>query len=195
MFRNLQPQATRGYTAGLTQRAPPSRVALPVAGYVPQGGPHFFAMQNDLTRRSVFTLPLLSTINSSERLRPRINQITRWTPDTCPTPGCIIEYTWDSSLPAESRVHTPTTSVFQCNAHKGLTLEAHWVTLTSENTRKNIILAKILELIDGLDPASVVWSYNAKRILQFSLPSATAAQKNTLRTFAETFGANLVIIS
>ncbi len=44
-------------------------------------------------------------------------QRTRWKPDTC---GCIVEYTWDSDLPEDKRVHT-VHSVNTCKEHKLLT--------------------------------------------------------------------------
>lgn len=78
-----------------------------------------------------------------------MKHITRWSPDTC---DCIIEYEWDDSVPAEERVHTPTTIVKACSAHVivgGPTNAAHGVfsQVHEENTRKNKALNEVLEAL------------------------------------------------
>lgn len=80
-------------------------------------------------------------------------QTTRWTPDTCGVnPPCIIEYTWDDSVPPDSRVHTFSTYIQKCVNHSGLADVSGYAVVTEENPRKNIARQLI---IDNAPPAFV----------------------------------------
>jgi hypothetical protein len=75
-------------------------------------------------------------------------QTTRWSPDTC---GCVIEYSWDSDVAPEARVHTFKKTVEVCPAHAAhKDLNTHYSTVLEENRRKNYTLADAAE-IAGVD--------------------------------------------
>ena len=69
---------------------------------------------------------------------------TRWSPDTC---DCVIEYTWDDSLPNDQIVLTPTNIINVCPFHTAFaTSPANlYAVLTEENPRKNIAIQNILD--------------------------------------------------
>lgn len=70
-------------------------------------------------------------------------KINRWSPDTC---GCIMEYSWDDSVPQDEIVLTPTTVVSRCAAHTSLaTKEDVYGVLMEENPRKNRAHQHILD--------------------------------------------------
>jgi len=125
---------------------------------------------------------------------------TRWSPDTC---GCILEYSWDDSVPDNSRVHTPTTIVNKCPAHSAIAdTNTHFNVIIEENPRKNFALDEILQNAPStswfdIDPASgsrvfknnitANWSWsgtapNRVLTLTFTGITLTTAQRNTLQT-------------
>lgn len=123
---------------------------------------------------------------------------TRWTPDTCSNPPCIIEYTWDSSLPLASRVLTPSTIIQQCSLHAGMALAAHWTALQDENHRKNKLLdrAQTQFGLTAAQLATITWFYDASRVLHVNAVPLTAAQKTAAQTWADTnLGVGKVIIT
>ena len=136
-------------------------------------------------------------------------QTTRWSPDTC---GCILEYTWDDSVPAASRVHTISRAVNVCNAHTGLvSLTDVWNNILPENQRKNLTYSQLLT-ISGMSSTdsngnlvlkngitiNFSWSgSNTSRVLTVSVSglTLTTQQKNTIQNFCDTtFGAGKVIV-
>lgn len=71
---------------------------------------------------------------------------TQWRPDTC---DCIIEYSWDDSVPAEEREHVDHTMVKVCDAHQSLvetTLDSDIADIVkNENISKNKAIQAIAE--------------------------------------------------
>ena len=128
-----------------------------------------------------------------------VTKITRWSPDTC---ECILEYTWDDSVPEDQRVHTPTSIVNKCSEHSGLSDSNTHDAVKEENPRKNLSLDEILQNapntnwfdIDAATGSRVfkknitinwVWSGTAPNrvlTLTFTGISLTTAQRNTLQT-------------
>ena len=123
-------------------------------------------------------------------------QTTRWRPDTCP---CIIEYTWDDTVPESSRVHT-LSSITKCNIHTSLTNNSAYSTVLDENPRKNLSLLTCLEngptaLFDTIDGTRQLkgnitfnWSWSGtapNRVLTISFTGITLTtnQRNTIQTF------------
>ena len=68
---------------------------------------------------------------------------TRWTPDTCSNPPCILEYTWDSSVDNDLRIHTFSTYINKCSLHSSLNDKDAYLSVIDHNTRKNVV-AEIL---------------------------------------------------
>src|SRR5215212_113781 len=136
---------------------------------------------------------------------------TQWQPDTC---DCILEYSWDDSVPADQRVHTPTNSI-KCPFHTNqATHSAVYNTVVNENQRKNIGFQTALDngptslfdlQADGSRTLknnitySWTWSGTApNRLLTvtFTGITLTNAQKNAIQTKLNTiFGAGKVILA
>jgi hypothetical protein len=135
---------------------------------------------------------------------------TTWSPDTC---SCIIQYTWDDSVPDSERTHT-VSNVDPCSIHAntGANKEDKWNAVKEENSRKNISFQDILDngpaalydLKDGVRTikqninVSLNWSGEApNRVLTVSFPgvSLTTQQRTTIQNFLNNkFGAGRVIL-
>ena len=133
---------------------------------------------------------------------------TKWSPDTC---TCVVNYSWDDSVPAEQRTHE-LTSIEKCLVHSSLTDTAAYQVVTEENPRKNVSLQTVLDnaptsLYDvNTDGARTLknnisynfsWSGEAPdRVLtiSFSGISLTTPQKNALQNFLNNkFGGKVVL--
>jgi len=67
--------------------------------------------------------------------------VTRWSPDTC---GCVLEYEWDKTVPAESRVHTFNNLVKKCSDHGSIPVAKDlYDVVLGENQMKNLIFAEL----------------------------------------------------
>ncbi len=137
---------------------------------------------------------------------------TRYTPDTC---QCVIEYTWDSTVPESSRTHTLSNFVNVCSQHQSLpTHQDRWNTILEENPRKNQALRHILDnspttalydIVNGireLKPDLIFdFSFSGtppNRVLTvgFTGLTLTTNQKNNIQTFLNNrFGAGKVLIA
>ena len=130
-----------------------------------------------------------------------------WKPDTC---DCEIEYEWDDSVLTEQRVHTVSKIIKCCDAHKNLTDKVqNYNTVVNENTRKNILYGKILEipslvqertkengekikeLKEGLEYR---WSFDKDRNLEVELVGFGTEEKNIVKDLAQTNFGNKVKI-
>jgi hypothetical protein len=138
-----------------------------------------------------------------------VTNTTRYSPDTC---DCVIEYSWDSTLSEDQRVHTLST-ISKCSFHSGLSDNTAYNTVFEENPRKNIAYQLILDngpvglsdLVDGtrqIKPGifiNTVWSGTApNRVLTVTVTgfSLTQNQKNSIQTFLNNrFGAGKVLIA
>lgn len=117
---------------------------------------------------------------------------TRWSPDTC---GCVLEYAWDDTLPADERVHTFTVLVAKCPDHIALLADQEtYDQVLSENTRKNHVLELARGIVINIEREDYVWSFNAARRLRAEFPGMlTGAQKAQLRQACNNkFGAGKV---
>ena len=133
---------------------------------------------------------------------------TRWSPDTC---SCVVEYSWDSELPAEQRTHTLST-IEKCPVHSSLTDAEAFAVLTEENPRKNNTLQAALDngpagLYDlNQDGARVLknnitydFSFSGTPpdrtlTISFSGINLTQNQKNAIQTFLNNkFGGKVVL--
>ena len=116
--------------------------------------------------------------------------ITQWTPDTCPSPGCVFQYSWDDAIPPALRTHTFVTAIHQCTAHATAPPQTAYLVCGSENTLKNGAVNVIMATFGTLVPdvSLVSWSYGiapnatTPRPLSIVLPSAIAVNVNTLQT-------------
>ena len=135
---------------------------------------------------------------------------TRWSPDTC---ACVIEYTWDDSVPDSSRVHTLGNIINKCSDHSSLSNANVYTALTEENPRKNITKQHILDnspttalydIVNGnrqLKP-NIFFNYSfsgtaPNRVLTISFTGITLTtnQKNTIQSALNTrFGSGKVLI-
>lgn len=72
-----------------------------------------------------------------------VTRTTTWSPDTC---QCVIEYTWDDTVPEDSRTHSISNVVSKCSFHQGLaTKDNVWNVVMEENPRKNNAFKHILD--------------------------------------------------
>jgi hypothetical protein len=122
-------------------------------------------------------------------------KITRWTPDTCPGQGCVVDYAWDDSLANPS--YSISAVLQRCILHQSLATGPHFTALLDENPRKN----KLLSLLVAQFPAQVNTDANgsflsfkipihrlfdANRVLILAIPSLTAAQVTALQALCDT---------
>jgi hypothetical protein len=103
-------------------------------------------------------------------------QKTRWRPDTC---GCVLEYTWDSDLPQESRTHT-VHSVAKCPAHSTLTIEEAWGQVKDENETKNQAIGLLVKEHPELEPHEIAWNIKEDRNVEIILPDNKKAEKTAM---------------
>ena len=126
---------------------------------------------------------------------------TRWTPDTCVPPYCVIDYRWNTTVAATSRVHTPSNIEQVCSAHTSIATSpsALYAVLVSENTRKNLVCAQMVSVLATVDPLTIPWSYSgtgASRVLNVTFPGATAANVTSLQNYCNsTFGSGTVVVT
>jgi hypothetical protein len=139
---------------------------------------------------------------------------TRWSPDTCDTPPCIIEYTWDDTVNQNQRTHTVSKVLNKCTAHSAIADSTqHYNVLTEENPRKNNGLQLVIDnaplafvnvdpvsgvktLKDGLNLSFTVAGTQPNRVftLIFTGTTLTQAQKDGVQSRLDTrFGAGKVI--
>lgn len=102
-------------------------------------------------------------------------QITAWRPDTC---ECEIQFSWDDSIPSESRVHTLHSLVTKCAFHSALSDQSGYDAVKDENIIKNSVLGHVLETYPTLvdvaadgskelkDGIEYEWSFDVNRKLQ-----------------------------
>jgi hypothetical protein len=132
---------------------------------------------------------------------------TRWSPDTC---SCVIDYTWDDTVPDNERTHNLSNVIERCPAHQALSDNDTFSSLMDENPRKNIALAECLEngpptLSDTIGGAKQLkpnvtfdWSWSGtapNRLLtvSFSGVGLTGTDKNVMRNALNNkLGANKV---
>jgi len=138
-------------------------------------------------------------------------KVTRWSPDTC---DCVIEYSWDDSVPEDQRVHTLSNYVNKCAAHSALSTDTdRWNAVFEENPRKNIAHQLILDnaptaMYDLVNSNRVLksgiainlsWSGTApNRVLTISYTGITLTtnQRNTIQTFLNNrFGVGKVLLA
>ena len=142
--------------------------------------------------------------------------ITTLHPDTC---GCTLHYSWDETVDASVRVHTPVDTVttwdgkvlpaVKCAIHAGaVDAVAHHAVVLDENNRKNKIYTDLLaaypNLVGKLDANGntvlkdgiISWSFDQNRNVLITVKGATANQITLAQTAANTkFGAGKVVIS
>lgn len=137
---------------------------------------------------------------------------TRWTPDTCSDPPCVIEYTWDTDQPSETRTHNLETVVNKCSRHSILSNTDVYTNVKEENTRKNqslqTLVDNMIELANTNPDGSKVlkdgitfnWSWsgtppNTVLTISFDGVTLSPSKKNTAQTYLNNkFGAGKVII-
>ena len=133
----------------------------------------------------------------------------RWSPDTC---SCIVEFTWDDSIPQDSRVHNISNVVQRCPAHSNLDTNTHWNVLMEENPRKNIAIQNIIDrfpvqlsstglvggsLKDGINIDFSLSGIIPNRVLSIDVTgiTLTAIQKTNVQNTLDTrFGIGKVIL-
>lgn len=129
---------------------------------------------------------------------------TRWENDTC---GCVVDFTWDTDDPLETRTFTISDVVRACPAHDKINNKTtHWNTILTENRSKNRVYGKIeellpgvIEMVDGkptgnlLGGRSFTWTFDATRNLIVTLVNFSEAEKTTIRTAAAEISNKIVI--
>ena len=110
---------------------------------------------------------------------------TTWGPDTC---KCVIQYSWDSSVPQNERKHTISKIVSACQFHQGQPAADHFLAVVAENTNKNkavnIIVANNPELIttdrDGRvipDLSKISFSFDENRKIKLNCSGIDGTKK------------------
>lgn len=103
-----------------------------------------------------------------------MKKITRWSPDTC---GCVIDYEWDTDVPAEERVHT-TVHTVQCEHHKGVSHKECHAFVLAENQKKNKVV-NLIAAATGVEAHTVSFKFDSKRKLKIVLEKTLAKQELT----------------
>jgi hypothetical protein len=137
---------------------------------------------------------------------------TRYSPDTC---DCIIEYTWDDTIPEDSIVLTLDQVKTRCAAHAGMANNTDvYTTVTEENSRKNLAHRNLLDngpnIIYDIDASSgtrvfkkgirISWNWTGtvpNRMLTITLTGITLTtnQRNNAQTALNTrFGVGRVTL-
>lgn len=105
-------------------------------------------------------------------------KITRWKPDTC---NCIVEYSWDTSIPEESRNHTLSSIVNHCAYHQNVTdPQDLFVKVREENWKKNDVVKTLKEQFQDLRHDDISFSYDEDRTLHVLLSNLTSQDKKAL---------------
>lgn len=106
--------------------------------------------------------------------------ITRFHPDTC---KCVFDYSWDSSIPADQRVHTIHEVIYACPIHAHhATKELLSTDVGNENNAKNTaigVIAKILPRVIGNEEI-VKWEFNVDRSIKIKISGLTQAERSLL---------------
>jgi len=100
-------------------------------------------------------------------------KITRWSPDTC---QCVLEYTWDSDTPAETRTHTFHRVVRSCPAHVTLQGANKYNEVKNENQNKNRGVGVVASTL-GVDSREVAWNINQNREIELEPQKGLTAQE------------------
>jgi hypothetical protein len=136
---------------------------------------------------------------------------TRWGPDTC---QCILEYTWNDSLPQDQITTTFSNIVSACPSHIGLpSAQAIYNAVNEENPRKNMSLQQMLDtgpntlydIVNGNRQfkngisVNFVWTGTApNRVLTLTVAgiTLTGAQRTTIQNALNTrFGVGKVVLT
>ena len=137
---------------------------------------------------------------------------TRWSPDTC---SCVLEYTWDDTVPQSSRIHSIDNYITKCAAHAAQATDTdRWNTILEENPRKNVANQLVIDngpssLYDVQQDGSrtlknnitLTWTWSGvapNRVLTISYTGITLTtnQKNQAQTFLNNrFGVGKVILA
>lgn len=142
-------------------------------------------------------------------------QTTTWSPDTCP---CTLHYSWDDSVPADQRVHTPVESVTthdgtvlltkRCQYHvtSNIVEGLHGLVI-GENQRKNNVHADLLasfkSALGTTGPNGnivfkdnvISWSFDGNRDVVISVKGLTTNQLNNAQSAANAkYGAGKITV-
>ena len=93
-------------------------------------------------------------------------KIQNYAPDTC---TCVVQESWDDSLPADQVVYSLVSILHRGDEHAAIVDGSLFSVLYEENKRKNKAWNKAIEA-SGLASGRVVWSFNVARTLQLSFP-------------------------
>lgn len=129
----------------------------------------------------------------------------QWSPDTC---GCILEYEWDDSLPAASRVHTIKSVIKACAVHDSFAgnQSGHYQSVLRENQSKNKVYGQLIAIPEISEEFTIdssgnigrrlksgirfLWSFSGSgdsRILSISISGVnlTSGQKSALQAWCD----------
>jgi hypothetical protein len=124
------------------------------------------------------------TVAPADPAAPSTIKITRHRPAAC---ACIIEYSWDSAVSEDERVHTPHKIVDCCPAHQHLVgdVDEHFKIVNGENCHRGAVLQSLDEHLKQRPETS----WNDKRELIVHLPTDCAKadiKKHIAEKFADT---------
>jgi len=132
-------------------------------------------------------------------------KITTWSPDTC---KCVIEYQWDSDLPADQRSHTVSKIVSACKDHENqVDKTVHFESVLNENKNKNQAIDLLVKNADELtkldddgnkipDLSKIDYSFdNDRNITIFATGIKSDSKTNAQTAIDVKLGAGKVMIS
>lgn len=128
--------------------------------------------------------------------------VTRWSPDTC---DCVLEYSWDTEVADDQRVHTPLPPVKICDDHRANSQSEVHDKVHEENTRKNKVLDEIAKALpsyakvdengnSNADLEKIKWSFDVDRKLKIELVGGKTKDKTDVKAVLDTKFANKVDI-
>lgn len=131
-----------------------------------------------------------------------MEQVTRWSPDTC---NCVIEYAWDDSLSGKDRTFSLHSVVKKCKVHENLSDEEVYNKVFAENRLKNRCISSIYknaELVESKGNRKVLksekkvnWRFDKDRKLSLSISGFTPEESTLVNNSVKTIDSTVEILN
>jgi len=119
--------------------------------------------------------------------------IQEYRPDTC---TCVVQESWDDSVPEDQRVHTLEAVLHRGPEHASILDSSLYPVIREENRRKNLTVGKCVS-VAAVVPGQISWAYTPGRLLQISFSGVNVpnATKQAIQAWCDTnLGVGKVVI-